>query len=91
MISMPKSRKRFGFARTALVASGGLAALVAAGLFAVTAFTPAHADAGDARGELAQSLKLLDAGNYSAARLHAQLAIKADPNWGLAHAVLACA
>jgi Flp pilus assembly protein TadD len=89
MISMPEPRKRVRFARRALVAGGAIGALAMAALFAVTALTPAHADAGNARDELAQSLKLLDAGNYSAARLHAQLAIKADPNWGLAHAVLA--
>jgi tetratricopeptide (TPR) repeat protein len=34
-------------------------------------------------------VRLLKAGNYSAARSHAQAAIKADPSWGLAHAMLA--
>ncbi|CAN5408608.1 hypothetical protein BH10PSE15_BH10PSE15_01930 [soil metagenome] len=84
-----KHRTAFGMARRALVACGALGAIAGASVFAFGALTPARADACSARGELAQSLKLLDAGNYSAARLHAQRAIKADPNWGLAHAVLA--
>ncbi|WP_240502240.1 tetratricopeptide repeat protein [Sphingomonas panacis] len=83
---MPERRTMY---RIALVASGAVAAVAGACVFAFGAITPAHADAGNARGELTQSLTLLDAGNYSAARLHAQRAIKADPNWGLAHAVLA--
>ncbi|SDA31386.1 tetratricopeptide repeat protein [Sphingomonas sp. NFR15] len=86
---MPERRASFRIARRALVASGALAAVAGACVFALGTIAPARADAKHARGELAQSLTLLDAGNYSAARLHAQRAIKADPDWGLAHAVLA--
>ena len=50
---------------------------------------PSRIDAVDAQQELAQSLGLLQAGNASAARAHALAATKADPKWGLAHAVLA--
>ncbi len=68
----------------AVASSLGAAALLA---FAVT--TPARADADSARLSLARSLATLKTGNFSAARNHAQAAIKEDPNWGLAHAVLA--
>ena len=75
--------------RRAMMIAGALSTLSAA-LIAVAATGPARADsAADARLELAQSLGLLHAGNISAARSHAQAAIKADPGWGLAHAVLA--
>jgi tetratricopeptide (TPR) repeat protein len=42
-----------------------------------------------ARAEIVQSLGLLNAGNYSAARNHAIAATRVDSNWGLAQAVLA--
>lgn len=71
------------------IAIGTLAAMTSAALIAVAATGPAHADAASARTELALSVRLLKAGNYSAARSHAQAAIKADPSWGLAHAMLA--
>ena len=67
---------------------GAIALLAATGVVTV-AMRPARATAGDARHELALSLSLLEAGNYSAAHNHAQSAIKADDSWGLAHAVLA--
>lgn len=70
-----------------LLASG--AAIVSAALFTLAATVPASADAGTARLSLAKSLAMLKTGNISAARNHAQAAIKQDPNWGLAHAVLA--
>ncbi|WP_341202866.1 tetratricopeptide repeat protein [uncultured Sphingomonas sp.] len=71
------------------IAIGTLAAMTSAALIAVAATGTAHADAATARTELALSVRLLKAGNYSAARSHAQAAIKADPSWGLAHAMLA--
>ncbi|MBP2277516.1 MULTISPECIES: tetratricopeptide repeat protein [Sphingomonas] len=71
------------------IAIGTLAAMTSAALIAAAATGPAHADAATARTELALSARLLKAGNYSAARSHAQAAIKADPSWGLAHAMLA--
>jgi tetratricopeptide (TPR) repeat protein len=71
------------------IAIGTLAAMTSAALIAVAATGTAHADAASARTELALSVRLLKAGNYSAARSHAQAAIKADPSWGLAHAMLA--
>jgi len=70
-----------------LGACGAAALCALAFAFAVT--RPAHVDASSARVELGQSLGLLKLGNISAARAHAQAAIKADPDWGLAHAVLA--
>ncbi|WP_304562927.1 tetratricopeptide repeat protein [Sphingomonas immobilis] len=66
----------------------GMAAL-AVTLFAINAARPHAADPALARDEVRQSIALLDAGNYSAARLHAQNAVTADPKWGLAHALLA--
>uniref|UniRef100_UPI0035CC5C33 tetratricopeptide repeat protein n=1 Tax=uncultured Sphingomonas sp. TaxID=158754 RepID=UPI0035CC5C33 len=73
------------------IALGSIAAATSAGLLAVACTAPAHADAdaATARTELALSVKTLALGNYSAARNHAQAAIKADPKWGLAHAMLA--
>ena len=71
------------------IALGGLAAATSATLLAFATTAPAKADAATARTELAQSVSTLKAGNYSAARSHAQAAIKADPGWGLAHAMLA--
>ncbi|MGU3391595.1 tetratricopeptide repeat protein [Sphingomonas sp. M1A8_2b] len=50
------------------------------------AMRPAQPTAGQL---LANSLKTLDAGNYSAARTYAQRAIAAEPKSGIAHAVLA--
>jgi tetratricopeptide (TPR) repeat protein len=84
MISM---RKRLAL----LAAKAGVALAITASaiLIAFAVATPASADAADARLNLAQSLGLLKAGNISAARAHAQAAIKADPDWGLAHAVMA--
>ena len=88
MTSMP-DRSRVFRKRTGWVIGAALSIVSAAFLtFAVTA--PARADnAADARFELAQSLEMLRTGNSSAARDHAQAAIKADPSWGLAHAILA--
>lgn len=68
---------------------GSVATIAAAGLLAVGCSAPARADATTARTELALSAKALGIGNYSAARNHAQAAIKADPKSGLAHAMLA--
>lgn len=64
-------------------------AALSAGLLVLFSAVPAHAGADDARRALARSLALLEAGNISAARRHADAAIKADPGWGLAHAVRA--
>ncbi|MGH6614193.1 tetratricopeptide repeat protein [Sphingomonas sp.] len=82
MRDMPAPKTLWRLA-TAIAASLGAAVLLA---FAVT--TPARADADAARLSLAKSLAMLKTGNISAARNHAQAAIKEDPNWGLAHAVL---
>lgn len=62
---------------------------IAAAIAALFIPLPAQADAGEARLSLAKSLAMLKAGNISAARNHAQAAIRADGDWGLAHAVLA--
>ncbi len=72
--------------KTALIGTTAIGAMagIALGLIA-----PAHADAASARTELGYSLALLDQGNFNAARSHAQAAVKADPQWGAAHAVLA--
>ncbi|MGK6319099.1 tetratricopeptide repeat protein [Sphingomonas sp. DT-204] len=50
---------------------------------------PLRADAGSARATLGRALAALDQGNASTARALATSAVKADPGWGLAHAVLA--
>lgn len=71
------------------IAIGAVAALASAGLLAVAATAPGAADPATARTALVQSARLLKAGNYSAARYQAEAAIKADPDWGLAHAMLA--
>jgi len=77
----PRTRRRF--ALVAVLALGTVTAI------AVNVARPARASGTSARTELIESLGLLDAGNYSAARSHAIAATKADPAWGLAHAVLA--
>jgi len=68
-----------------------IGATAAAGVVGVTATltAPAQADATGARTELGYSLALLQDGNFNAARAHAQAAVKQDPQWGAAHAVLA--
>lgn len=66
-----------------------------AGAFAAASFLtlclapPVHADAGEARRLLARSLGLMAHGNYATGRQLAKQAVAADPQWGLAHAVLA--
>lgn len=77
----PRTRRRF--ALVAVLALGTVTAV------AVNVARPARASGTSARTEVIESLGLLDAGNYSAARSHAIAATKADPAWGLAHAVLA--
>jgi predicted Zn-dependent protease len=91
MISMPDARSttrrsprtRRRFALVAVLALGTVTAV------AVNVARPARAGGASARTELIESLGLLNAGNYSAARNHAIAATKADSSWGLAHAVLA--
>lgn len=77
----PRTRRRL--ALVAILALGTVTAV------AVNVARPARASGASARTELIQSLGLLNAGNFSAARNHAIAATKADPAWGLAHAVLA--
>lgn len=67
----------------------GAVAALGAGLLLAGCHAPVRPDASTARGELALSAQALGIGNYSAARNHAQAAIKADPQSGLAHALLA--
>jgi len=64
----------------------GVAALTGV---AMSLATPARADGALARHDIVLSLGLLTDGNFNAARSYAEKAIKADPKWGLAHAVLA--
>lgn len=66
-----------------------LALAGAAALFALFPALPSRADPAGARRELATALAQFRRGNLSAARDHARLATRADPQWGLAHAVLA--
>ncbi|MES2754517.1 MAG: tetratricopeptide repeat protein [Pseudomonadota bacterium] len=73
--------------RVAILSVAGLAGL--AGLFAIVPNLPARADPGTARRELALSLTQFQRGATTAARNHAREAVRADPSWGLAHAVLA--
>jgi|GEM_PF-112320 len=68
----------------------GAAGVALAGAAVVTiAHMPVAHDPARARQELAISLGLFDRGNASAARMHAHLAVQRDPQWGLAHVVLA--
>ena len=67
----------------------GTVAMAAVAGITLSVATPARADASQAKGEIVLSLGLLKSGNFNAARAYAQKAIKADPSWGLAHAVLA--
>ncbi|HWK35640.1 tetratricopeptide repeat protein [Sphingomonas sp.] len=60
--------------------------VVALGL---TLASPLRADTNTARATLNRALIALDQGNATAARALATAAVAADPNWGLAHAVLA--
>ena len=60
-----------------------------AGVVALFPALPSRADPAAARAELARSVALFRNGNATAARDHARAATKLDPNWGLAHAVLA--
>ncbi|WP_133029541.1 tetratricopeptide repeat protein [Sphingomonas sp. PP-CE-1G-424] len=79
---MPKA---FAGNRARVLAIGLLCGVVVL-IGLATAMRPAPPTAGQL---LADSLKTLDAGNYSAARTNAQKAIAADPNLAIAHAVLA--
>lgn len=63
--------------------------LLAAALALALAPTAAHADAGEARGLIARSLGALDAGNLTGAKYLADAGTRADPSWGLGHAVAA--
>ena len=55
----------------------------------IVSAAPATADAGQARRLLAQSLAALEQGRLTAARSLATAATRADPSWGLAHAIAA--
>lgn len=79
------ARRRFALFGIAGLA--GLAGLV--GAAALTSARPERADPASARNELARSLAEFRRGNVSGARDHARLAVRANPNWGLAHATLA--
>ncbi|KQS46724.1 MULTISPECIES: tetratricopeptide repeat protein [unclassified Sphingomonas] len=86
-----RRKRRF---RLAKAFAGNRARVLAIGLLCgvvvlvglATAMRPSPPTAGQL---FADSLKTLDAGNYSAARTNAQKAIAADPNLAIAHAVLA--
>ena len=71
--------------RTRAIAAAMLAIVTAAGAVAVYAFSGRP----DARQALIDSLVTLRAGNYSAARNNAQIAVRAAPGSGMAHAILA--
>ncbi len=81
-----RRRRTRAWPRLALIAVVAIGTVTAV---ALNVARPARASATNARAEIADSLGLLNAGNYSAARNHAIAATKADPHWGLAHAVLA--
>jgi predicted Zn-dependent protease len=72
--------------KSALIGATAIAAIIGV---TATLTAPAQADATGARTELGYSLALLQDGNFNAARAHAQAAVKQDPQWGAAHAVLA--
>ena len=85
---LPRRRRR-GHARRVVVLALLVLGLCVVGLGVRQLWKPAPPGPADARLELARSLRLFRAGNYDAARLHAQIAARADPNWGQAQAVLA--
>jgi len=68
---------------------GGAATFAALAGVTLSLATPAHADGAVAKHDLVLSLGLLTDGNFNAARSYAEKAIRADPKWGLAHAMLA--
>ncbi len=63
--------------------------LLAAVAIALGSVAPLRAEAPEARALLARSLGAFKVGNLSAARRFANEATRADPSWGLAHAVAA--
>ncbi|QDZ06662.1 tetratricopeptide repeat protein [Sphingomonas panacisoli] len=71
-----------------MFATTALGAIALTGV-AMSVATPAQADGAIAKHDLVLSLGLLTDGNFNAARSYAEKAIKADPKWGLAHAMLA--
>ena len=79
---MHKPARSLAVALAGVVLVGGVAAGVAK-------LMPRGRDPAMARVYVARSLVTLRGGNWSAARRNAQEAIAADPDWGLAHAVLA--
>lgn len=85
-----KRRRKVLAGRWQWWAAGGLAlCVVLMAAFLGLSDRTAAVDPAAARVELAKSLGLFQAGNASAARLHARAAVKADPDWGLAYALLA--
>lgn len=84
--SRPAARKPRRW-RLALVGVALLGAIAAG--FALLAALPTRADPTAARAELATALDQFRRGNVTAARDGARAAVKADPDWGLAHATLA--
>ncbi|MEN2747678.1 tetratricopeptide repeat protein [Sphingomonas sp. T9W2] len=72
----------------ALLGISGLA-IVAGMLATIGGVLPARADAADAKTKLAQALAQYEGGHWTQAREAAQAATAADPNYGLAQAVLA--
>lgn len=73
---------------TGLLIIGAAVGVVVGGTVAVRTL-PSAADPAAAREELRLSLGLLAQGRAGEARMHAHLATQRDPQWGLAHAVLA--
>ncbi len=73
--------------RLALIGIAALAGV--AGLVALVPVMPVSADPGTARSDLALALAQFRRGDVTDARDSARAAVRADPNWGLAHATLA--
>jgi tetratricopeptide (TPR) repeat protein len=71
------------------VGGAALVALLAIGVALLARHIAGEPNPKAARRELAESLKLHAAGNDSAARAKAAAAVKHDPAWGFAHALLA--
>lgn len=84
-----RRRYRIGRVPTSILVAAGVLGLAVAGAIAFSGNKATVVDKAAARRELAVSLRLFDSGQATAARSHALKAVAADPDWGLAHAVLA--
>ncbi|WP_188056195.1 tetratricopeptide repeat protein [Sphingosinithalassobacter sp. CS137] len=87
MTSSRKRRRRLPLRRFAVIGAG--LAVCALALYLFWTLTPARSDPAAARAALAKSQQFLRDHNSTAARSQALEAVRNDPRWGAAHAMLA--